>query len=124
MRADKTCLLFFLLLLAASSASADTRCDVKRIIELDSDIPNVQVLSSDGEIVDLSEVIEAIVVPVRIDTGAYEVNVRRKEANLYEVQGKSLLIETRYCYEYSYGSEAILRIKSPAGFNIGELIFD
>ena len=34
-----------------------------------------------------------------------------------------MYIKTRYCYVYSYGDEAILKIDSNFGFNIGELIF-
>ena len=49
----------------------------------------------------------------------YEVNVTRKGSNVYRVDGKSIVIQTRYCYVYAYSEEAILR---PNGYG-GELIF-
>lgn len=38
----------------------------------------------------------------------YEVTVTRKGANLYKVDGKEILIRTKYCYEYAYSETAIL----------------
>jgi hypothetical protein len=49
----------------------------------------------------------------------YSVNVTRKGANLYQVTGKNIYIQTRYCYEYVYYSDAILRMQ---GYS-GEIIF-
>ena len=43
---------------------------------------------------------------------------------MYEVVGQGgVYVKTRYCYEYVYSSDAILKINSPGGFNIGEIIF-
>lgn len=41
--------------------------------------------------------------------------VTRKSKNLYKVDGSSVWLYTRYCYEYAYSEEAVLRN--------GELIF-
>lgn len=38
----------------------------------------------------------------------YRISVTRKAQDLYKVDGTSVLIKTRYCYEYAYGEEAIL----------------
>tara|TARA_R110000796_G_scaffold126971_2_gene242136 strand:- start:110 stop:373 length:264 start_codon:yes stop_codon:yes gene_type:complete len=54
----------------------------------------------------------------------YSVNVKRVSQDLYEVIGENIRIVTRYCYEYTYGDEAIVRIDSTAGFTVGEIIFD
>ena len=54
----------------------------------------------------------------------YQVTVTREEQDLYRVLGQNLYIKTRYCYEYVYYEDAILRIDSQSGFNIGIIIFD
>ena len=53
----------------------------------------------------------------------YKVNVTRKSQDLYEVNYQGIYIKTRYCYEYVYGSEAIVKIDSPYGYSVGEIIF-
>ncbi|WP_146101354.1 hypothetical protein [Bradyrhizobium sp. AC87j1] len=53
----------------------------------------------------------------------YKVQVTRKNQDLYEVVGQSIYVMTRYCYEYVYYSEAILKIDAPAGYTVGEIIF-
>jgi hypothetical protein len=108
----------------ASDLYAATECDVKRIVQLDTEVPNVTVMTTSGETVELRSLIQAFVVPMKIETGLYEVNVRRKTSNLYEVSGRNLQIETRYCYEYTYGQDAILKITSTSGWNVGKLIFE
>jgi hypothetical protein len=37
----------------------------------------------------------------------FRINVTRKAQDLYRVDGTSILIKTRYCYEYAYAEEAI-----------------
>jgi hypothetical protein len=106
------------------AASAETACDVKRVVQLDTNVPDVTVLTRNGETVELRQLIEAFVVPAKITPGVYEVNVRRKSSNLYEIPGKRLQIETRYCYEYTYGEDAILKITSTSGWSVGTLIFE
>jgi len=49
----------------------------------------------------------------------YEVNVTRKAKNLYKVDGKNVLIQTRYCYVYAYSEESIFKWE---GYD-GKLIF-
>lgn len=49
----------------------------------------------------------------------YEVNLTRKSANVYKVDGKDIIIQTRYCYVYSYSEEAIFKT---SGYG-GEIIF-
>lgn len=49
----------------------------------------------------------------------YEVNVTRKSSNVYKVDGKDIIIQTRYCYVYAYSEEAIFKT---AGYG-GEIIF-
>ena len=38
----------------------------------------------------------------------YKVNVKRTDSNLYIDRTNKILIKTKYCYEYTYGDDAIL----------------
>lgn len=49
----------------------------------------------------------------------YEVNLTRKGGNLYKIDGKAIIIQTRYCYVYAYSEEAIFKT---SGYG-GEVIF-
>lgn len=49
----------------------------------------------------------------------YEVNLTRKGSNLYKVDGKDIIIKTRYCYVYAYSEAAIFKT---SGYS-GEIIF-
>lgn len=49
----------------------------------------------------------------------YEVNLTRKGSNVYKVDGKDIIIQTRYCYVYAYSEEAIFKT---SGYG-GEVIF-
>lgn len=49
----------------------------------------------------------------------YEISVSRKAANFYKADGNNVAIQTRYCYEYAYGENAILNLN---GYG-GEIIF-
>ena len=55
--------------------------------------------------------------PVLADN--YEVSLTRKGSNVYKVDGKDIIIQTRYCYVYAYSEEAIFKT---SGYG-GELIF-
>jgi hypothetical protein len=57
------------------------------------------------------------------DAGTYEVTVTRKATDLYKVDGTSFYVETRYCYEYAYSEEAILKYTSDYGYRRGFLLF-
>lgn len=49
----------------------------------------------------------------------YEVSLTRKSKNLYQVDGKDIIVQTRYCYVYGYSEDALLK---SAGYG-GEVIF-
>ncbi|QWG21551.1 hypothetical protein KMZ93_16240 [Bradyrhizobium sediminis] len=53
----------------------------------------------------------------------YKASVTRKSQDLYEVVGQNTYVKTRYCYEYVYYSDAILKIDAPSGYTVGEIIF-
>lgn len=45
----------------------------------------------------------------------YDVTVTRKDSNLYKISGKEVYIRTRYCYEYVYSEESLLRMSGSSG---------
>ncbi len=47
----------------------------------------------------------------------YKVNVKRVDKDLYKDLDSGTFIKTRYCYEYSYGDEAILKWEGKYGDN-------
>ena len=49
----------------------------------------------------------------------YEVNLTRKASNVYKIDGKDIIIQTRYCYVYAYSEEAIFQTSGSGG----EVIF-
>lgn len=49
----------------------------------------------------------------------YEVNLTRKGSNVYKIDGKDIIIQTRSCYVYAYSEEAIFKT---SGYG-GEVIF-
>lgn len=66
---------------------------------------------------------KAVLVPTKIDTGKYQVELTRIDTNFYQICGTSLYIETKYCYEYAMREDAILNITSNYGYTRGEVIF-
>lgn len=49
----------------------------------------------------------------------YEVNLTRKGSNVYKIDGKDIIVQTRHCYVYAYSEEAIFKT---SGYG-GEVIF-
>ena len=52
----------------------------------------------------------------------YEIQITRKYQNLYKVDNTDIWIQTKYCYEYSYSENVILKYAG-YGYSRGELIF-
>jgi len=59
----------------------------------------------------------------RVREETYRISVKRLSQDLYQVIGQDIVIKTRYCYQYTFGEDAILIIESPHGFNVGRIIF-
>ncbi len=53
----------------------------------------------------------------------YRVTVTLNADGLYQVDGTSLYVQTRYCYEYAYSEDAILKYDSSCGYTKGVLYF-
>lgn len=71
---------------------------------------------------DLSKV-EYILWPAKLDEGKYSVNITRKDADLYKIDGTDLYIKTKYCYEYCYSEEVILVVYTTSRYSYGKVIF-
>ncbi|GKW25998.1 hypothetical protein PEC311524_35920 [Pectobacterium carotovorum subsp. carotovorum] len=39
----------------------------------------------------------------------YEISVTRKNSNIYRIDGKNVIVHTKYCYVYAYSENAYLR---------------
>ena len=64
-----------------------------------------------------------VLIPTRVDTGKYEVELTKIDTNFYQIYGTSLVIETKYCHEYATRDDAVLSITSSYGYTRGEVIF-
>lgn len=102
--------------LSTSKASSYDIAGIYEKVDLKS---GSKVLDSYGNVKDA----KAVYVPTKIDTGKYEVELTRIDSNFYQICGTSLIIETKYCYEYATRDDAILSITSSYGYTRGEVIF-
>jgi len=64
----------------------------------------------------------AVAIPALAYAEYYKVNVKRVDQDLYKTTTDGLYIKTRYCYEYTYGGDAILKYEQYRYDN--KLIFD
>lgn len=69
------------------------------------------------------EEVKTVLTPTRFDEGKYSVELTRVDTNFYKIEGTSMYIETRYCYEYAYRDDAILILDSYYGYTKGEVAF-
>ncbi|AYL93774.1 hypothetical protein [Mucilaginibacter celer] len=81
-------------------------------------------LNTDDE---LSET-KLLLVKQQLPEGKYVVKVTKVAKDLYridgkKIDGKEIYIQTKYCYEYAYGKEVILKVDGNYGFSKGRLIF-
>ena len=97
------CLLFLLV---------EDQCPIENIYPL-TDLSSIDKLMINGEIYDGYEV-EALQ-KMTLDDGLYEVSVTRKDSDMYRVDYEKIMIETRYCYEYSYSQDAIIKWNGYSG---------
>lgn len=116
-----TIFLLFLLLTSFHTPSPPlSSYDIKEIHEAVELENGVKVLTQRGNLEDAN----LLLVPTDIEIGVYEVRVTRKAQDLYKLEGTNLYIETRYCYEYAFSEDAIMKLESNYGYTKGSLIFD
>jgi len=65
--------------------------------------------------------IATLAVPIYAYAELYKVNVKRIDQDLYKTTD-GFYIKTRYCYEYTYGNDAVLKYEQYSYDN--KLIFD
>ena len=105
-------------------AGSSHRCDVQQVYEIEEEIPEMKVLTKDGEIVQLDELVAAVLVPAKLRSDSYDVEVSRLGQNVYEVHGRDLIVESRYCSRYAQHASAILDYRSTSGWSKGDLVFE
>lgn len=115
------CLLSILLAMVISSAtrSSSNSYDVIKVYERVEVTNGTKASNGYGNLVE----IKYLYVPIDLNRGRYDVELKREESNFYHIIGTDYYIETRYCYKYAYKEEALLIIKSSYGYTIGEVIF-
>lgn len=96
-----------------------TECDIEAFYSGVTPTDGTMVLTSQDEI----EEAKLLLVPMTVDAGKYVVNITRKGANLYKIDGKNIFIKTKYCYEYSYSKEVAISVESSYGYTKGKIIF-
>ena len=96
-----------------------SECDIETFYKGVEPSKKTKILNSSDDLED----VKLLLIPTDIDKGNYTVNITRKDSNLYEIEGKNIYIETKYCYEYSYSQEVILKVESSYGYTKGKIIF-
>lgn len=123
----KTRLIKFLsamVLILAYATDADAQSDLKtydiaqvyEAVEMENGSKSID---SYGNV----EEVKTVLTPTRFDEGKYSVKLTRVDTNFYKIEGTSMYIETRYCYEYAYRDDAILILDSYYGYTKGEVAF-
>ncbi len=112
------CLLCFAFLTSFQKPISN-ECDVEAFYKGVTPTDGTKILTTGEELED----VKLILVPMDIEKGNYVVKVTRKGSNLYKVDDKNIYIETKYCYEYSYSQEVILKVESSYGYTKGKIIF-
>jgi hypothetical protein len=105
--------------LLVTGASPSSRYDVVAVYQL-LEARDLVAYTSDGEFRD----VEMLFQRYNQNTGNYDVRVTRVNSNVYRVDGTSLYIRTRFCYEYGYGNRAQLKITGYYGYSIGTIEFE
>ena len=103
------------------NSKVSSTCDIANFYKaIEPNDRDTKVLTSSGDLED----VEIILVPTKLDIGAYKIELTRKGANLYKVEHTDMYIETKYCYEYATYQDVILKVTSSYGYTKGTLIFD
>lgn len=94
-------------------------CDIEAFYKGLTPTDGTKVLTSNDELED----VKLLLMPIDIDKGNYVLKVTRKGSNLYKVDDKNIYIKTKYCYEYSYSQEVVLKVEGSYGYTKGKIIF-
>lgn len=108
-----------MLVVGVSSALASDKYTVEVVLRKESADYQTMAIDEYGSYHKVSYVLE----PTKVDEGSYNVTLTRKDANLYQVDGTSLYIRTKFCYEYVYSGKAVLVLHRGSRYSYGEVIF-
>ena len=111
--------LLCLLTFTSYNKPKSSECDIEAFYKGVTPTEGTKVLNSSDDLED----VKFLLIPMDIDKGNYVVKVTRKGSNLYKVDDKNIYIVTKYCYEYSYSQEVILKVESSYGYTKGKIIF-
>jgi len=95
-------------------------CAIRRLLQPADVSPGTIALTSTGA----AEDVDVLLVPTTVDPGRYAITVTRRAQDIYRADGIGLHIQTRYCYEYAYGEQAVLELQARAGYSLGSLVFN
>ena len=111
--------LLFILTLTSYNNPKGSDYDIEAFYKGVTPTDGTKVLNSSDDLED----VKLLLIPMDIDKGNYVVKITRKGSNLYKVDDKNIYIVTKYCYEYSYSQEVILKVESSYGYTKGKVIF-
>lgn len=100
------------------SASSPSKHDIAAVLQS----VNVRVdvaLTEQGAL----EPVQQAFVRTNQGAGTFAVRVTRIGSNLYRIDGTSIFLQTRFCYEYSYGQSAVVTIRGGMGYTVGSIEF-
>jgi len=122
MKKTFTCIFLTLIAICVGadiSASASSNGeDVQGVYEK-IEAKGCKALDTFGSVVDIENILQ----PTKIKDGEYKVELTRKADHLYLIEGTSLYIEMKYCYEYAIRDKAILQIKNSYNRSEGAVYF-
>lgn len=105
--------------LELTSVSSANTYDVAQIYEAVELKSGSKSIDSYGNVEDA----KIVLVPTKLDSGKYSVELSKVASNFYKIYGTDLYIETKYCYEFANRDDAVLIIESSYGYTKGEVIF-
>lgn len=106
------------LLSVSFSSSKKTDYEIAAIYNQAKPIQGAKVIEGEN-----AKDIKLLLVPTTPKAGNYKVHVTRVASDIYKVDEANIYVETRYCYEYSYGQEVILDVEYSNGYTLGKLTF-
>lgn len=101
----KKILFLFIVFISCSFYLSAEEYDVEAIYEK-VDVNNDETIAIDNY--GNSHEVDYLLVETSLKEGNYEVELTRKDSNLYRVEGTDIYIKTKYCYEYANRDDAIL----------------
>ena len=106
-------------LMTSSNLSSSKSYDVVKVYKIEDLETDSKTVDAWGHIDDA----ESVLIPTSLNTGKYQVELKKLDSNFYRIIDTDYVIETRNCYEYAYREDAVLNITSNYGYTIGEVVF-